>query len=364
VKAKSPSAESRQEPRNSIALGPRHPFPAWGAVLGVALVAELVWFSLANGNFFGGGAGMLSQIESFLPTGILALGVGLVILTGNIDLSAGAVASLSSVVVGTALATGMNMYVAILIAVAVGALVGLLNGLIVTLLGIDSLLVTLAMQFIASSVAVSLAGSNPPEGFSAAFVNLGEGSVGPIPIILIIFIVLSGVAAMLVGRTGFGRRAVLIGYNPAASRYSAIVVKRTLIGIFTLSGVFAGIGGVVLAAYFNAGRSDVGIDLLLPAITCVVLGGVDIFGGKGRIGEVVVAVFLLGYLTQGMLDSGFSSLAATMVTGLLLIVALVVKITFERAAGESFLGALQRRIRHRIPIPGAKNNKGRGEEPI
>ena len=336
----------------TIALGRRNKLPVWGSALGVALIGELVYFSVTNRNFAGGANGLLGQIELFLPTGILALGLSLVILTGNIDLSAGAIASLSSVVVGTQLAHGASMTKAIIIAVAVGALIGLINGLIVALLGIDSLLVTLATQFITSSVAVSLAGDSPPQGFDKSFVRLGQGKLVGVPISLIIFLVLALFTALLVGRASFGRRLVLTGHNPSAARYTGVSVIRTLIGVFTLSGVLSGIAGVVLAAYFNAGRADSGLSLLLPAITCVVLGGVDIFGGKGRVGEVVVAVLLLGFLTQGLLDSGFSSLTTTMVTGILLITALVVKIGFEKQADQSVLAVLTERIsqrRHSTP---------------
>jgi ribose/xylose/arabinose/galactoside ABC-type transport system permease subunit len=173
----------------------------------------------------------------------------------------------------------------------------------------------------------------------------------------LIFLVIAALVMLLIGRTGFGRRIVLIGYNPSAARFTGVRVMRTFVGVFTMSGLVAGIAGIVLAAYFNAGRSDSGMSLLLPAITCVVLGGVDIFGGRGRIGEVVLAVLVLGYLTQGLLNSGVSSLTATMVTGLLLIVALVVKIAFERRSGESFLGTLRRRFAART---GGSPGVGRG----
>ena len=331
---------------STIAMGARGKLPVWGLVLAALLVTELVYFSVTNHNFFGGGSGMLGQVELFLPTGILAMGLALVILTGNIDLSAGAVASLSSVIVGKELVAGHGMLVAIGLAVLVSALVGLVNGIVVALMGIDSLLVTLATQFIASSMAVSLAGDSPPQGFSHAFVRIGEGKVVGIPVSLIVFLVLGLATAGLVGRSGFGRRLVLIGHNQSAARYSGIQVPRTLIGVFGLSGLVAGIAGVVLAAYFNAGRADSGMALLLPAITCVVLGGVDIFGGNGRVGDVIVAVLLLGFLTQGLLNSGFSSLTTTMVTGLLLIVGLVIKIAFEQQNSErSILTTFADRLR-------------------
>ena len=348
---------TRPDLTSRIALGRRFRMPIWGSVLGVALVAELVWFSVINRNFFGGGVGMLNQVGSFLPTGILALGLGLVILSGNIDLSAGALASLSSVVVGVALTDGINLVLSIVIAVAVAAAIGFINGIIVALLGIDSLLVTLATQFIASSLAVTLAGDSPPSGFSNSFLTIGQGSLGPVPVILIVFLLMAVVVALTVGRTRFGRRVVLIGYSPSASRYTSITVVRSLTAVFTASGAIAGVAGVVLASYFNSGRSDSGIELLLPAITCVVLGGIDIFGGRGRIGEVVVAVLLLGYLTQGMLNSGFSSLTASMVTGLLLIVALIVKIGYERSDNESLLAAIKRRVLARVLPPGPAKSR-------
>jgi ribose/xylose/arabinose/galactoside ABC-type transport system permease subunit len=334
---------------STIAMGARGKLPVWGLVLGALLIAELFYFSITNHSFFGHGSGVLTQIELFLPTGILAMGLSLVILTGCIDLSAGAVASLASVIVGKELLSGHNMVVAILIAVLVSAVVGLINGIIVALMGIDSLLVTLATQFIAGSVAVSLAGDSPPAGLaqvSNTFHNIGRGKVIGIPIELLIFLVLGLATALLVSRSGFGRRLVLIGHNQSAARYSGIKVPQTLIGVFVLSGLISGIGGVVLAAYYDAGRSDSGTALLLPAITCVVLGGVDIFGGNGRVGEVIVAVLLLGFLTQGLLESGVSSLNTTMVTGLLLIVGLIIKIAFEQQTSErSILTTFADRLR-------------------
>lgn len=312
-----------------IQPGRPHRVPVWGSLLAAGLLVELVCFSVLNTNFFGGGTGMLSQIEIFIPTGLLALGETFVILAGNIDLSAGAVASLSSVVVGLLLVAHVNTLIAVVLAILVGTVVGLINGAFITLLGINSLLVTLATEFIASTIAVSVAGNNPPYNFPMAFANFGQGTIGPFPILLLAFAAIA-VLAVAGARTHLGRKVVLMGYSLSASRYSGINTRRTLLAIFTMSGTVAGISGVFLAAFYDAGRPDSGIDLLLPAVTCVVLGGVDIFGGKGRVGEVVVAVFLVGYLTQGLLDLGISSLAVTMLTGALLIAALTLKRFAER----------------------------------
>ena len=330
-----------------IALTRRHRVPAWGVTLTLVLVAELLYFTLTTRHFAEGGKGMLVLTEQFVPTGILALGAAAVILTGNIDLSAGATASLSAIVVGTELQHGTGMGPAIFYAIGIGVAVGLFNGLVVALLGIDSLLVTLATQFIATSLATSIGGESPPYNFSPAFQRLGTGLVGVIPVSLLIFGVLSVVVVTVVTYTGFGRALALIGYNRSAAEYSGIRARGVLVSVFTLSGALAGIAGVILAAYYNSARDDIGTTLLLPAITCVVLGGVDIFGGRGRIGEVVVAVFVLGFLTQGLLIQGRSSLTATMITGFVLIGALIIKVSVERAAGETLLAATRRLVGQR-----------------
>lgn len=336
----------------TIAADTRRRPAVWGTALAVAIAAELTYFTLTTRHFAEHGHGMLVLTEQFMPTGVLALGATLVILTGNIDLSAGAVASLSAIVAGTQLHAGASIVSAVVVAVAVATGVGALNGAVISLLHIDSLLVTLATQFIASSVATSIGGENPPYNFSRIFLRLGTGTVAGLPIALLIFLVLAAATAVLVTRTVFGRSLVLIGYSRSAADYSGISATRVLMGVFTLSGFAAGVSGVLLAAFYNSARADSGTTLLLPAITMVVLGGVDIFGGRGRVGEVVLAVFLLGFLTQGLLIEGYSSLTATMVTGLLLIAALVLKVWLSRAPGQSLSQALQNTLRRRLRLAG------------
>lgn len=314
----------------ALDLPRRWRLPAWGTCLVLAIAAELIYFTLTTRQFAGHGTGMLDLTEQFAPTGVLALGLAMVILTGNIDLSCGASASLAAVVAGTVLAKGGGPVLAIVAAIAVSTLFGLFNGLIVAFVGIDSLLVTLATQFIVTSIATSVAGASPPFGFPSAFTLIGQGSVNDVPIALLVFLVIGLLVTVAVGYTGLGRSLTLIGYSPRAALYSGIAIRGSLTAVFTLCGAMSGVAGVLLAAYYNSAQPQIGTDLLLPAITAVILGGMDIFGGRGRIAEVVLAVFLLGFLSQGMLIEGDSSLSITMITGLVLIGALVIKFAFER----------------------------------
>ena len=328
----------------SLALPTRYRVPTWGACLVLAIIAELTYFTLTTRQFAGHGTGMLNLTEQFAPTGVLALGLAMVILTGNIDLSCGASASLAAVIAGTVLSKGGSPALAIVAAIAVSTLFGLFNGLIVAFVGIDSLLVTLATQFIVTSIATSVAGASPPFGFPSAFTLIGQGTVNDVPFALLIFLVIALAVIVTAGYTGLGRSLTLIGYNPRAALYSGIAIRGSLTAVFTLSGFMSGVAGVLLAAYYNSAQPQIGTNLLLPAITAVILGGMDIFGGAGRIGEVVLAVFLLGFLSQGMLIEGESSLAVTMITGLVLIGALVIKFAFERDLRQRF-GARMQRLR-------------------
>jgi ribose/xylose/arabinose/galactoside ABC-type transport system permease subunit len=326
----------------TLALPRRWRVPAWGLCLLLAIVAELTYFTLTTRQFAGHGTGMLDLSEQFAPTGVLAMGLAMVILTGNIDLSCGANASLAAVLAGTVLDKGGSPTEAILLAIAASTLFGLFNGVIVAYVGIDSLLVTLATQFIITSIATSVAGASPPFGFPGAFTLIGQGAVNDIPIVLLVFLVIALAVIVTVSYTGPGRSMTLIGYNLRAAEYSGIAIRRTLTVVFTASGAASGVAGVLLAAYYNSAQPDIGTDLLLPGITAVILGGMDIFGGRGRIGEVVLAVLLLGYLSQGMLIEGDSSLSITMITGLVLIGALVIKFAFERNLRQQLNARLHR----------------------
>lgn len=318
----------------------------WVIAVTALLVVMLAYFCLTVPDFRGLGAtGILALSEQFLFTGLIALGEGLVIFAGEIDLSTGAMSSLSGIVMATLWQQGLNIWLAVVVALLVAALGGAINGLLVTRFGIASLLVTLGTQFIFSSVATAVGGNAPPYNFPKSFVNFaGTGTVGPIPDQLIAFAVIAGAMWLLVARTRYGRGLVLIGYNRAASRYSGVDVQRTLFRAFVTCGLLAGVAGIFVSGFYNAARDDLGDSLLLPAITTVVLGGVDIFGGKGRMSGVIVATFLLGFLYQGLLLRGNSSLTATMVGGIVLVLCLILKIALDRRAGLRLRDLLRRRF--------------------
>ena len=320
----------------------------WLAALVGILIAELLVFNLSISGFWSGsGSSGWLGTETFTFTSIIALGVMFVIFTGDIDLSVGALAGFSGIVMGELHLGGMNIWLAVVIALLVSAGIGLLQGLIITFFKLESLLVTLAGQFILGASSVAYEGAVPPSSFPHTFVKVfGTGTVVGIPNQLLIFAALALLSVLIVHRTRFGRQLVLVGHNRDAAAYAGIRVSLTRVRAFTLSGLFAGIAGVIIAATFNSVTDYIGTPLLLPAITAVVLGGVNIFGGSGRVAGVIIATFILGLLTIGLLDDGVGNNATSMATGVLLLGALTVKGVMDRRMG---LPSLIDRLRGRFP---------------
>lgn len=316
----------------------------WMISLVVVLAAELLYFNLGISTFWGGGWGsptsFLGDGESFLFQSMIALGVMFVIFTGDIDLSCGYMAAFSGVMMAEFHIGGMNIWAATVLAVIICGVIGLVQGLMITYFKLESLLVTLAGGFILNSAAVAWEGPVPPYGFPASYDSaLGDGNVSgtiQIPNQLIIFAVLAVLATLIVHRTRFGRQLVLVGHNRSAAAYAGVRVSVTRIRAFGLSALFAAIAGVCIAANYGTARDDLGPILLLPAIACVVLGGVDIFGGSGRVPGVIIATFIIGWLTPGLLQDNVNDTWTYIAPGALLLGSLTIKGIMDRRQGISW----------------------------
>jgi ribose/xylose/arabinose/galactoside ABC-type transport system permease subunit len=316
----------------------------WDRALAMILVALFTGFCILTPGFYAGFQGTLAITEEFLPFGFVALGLSVVILTGGIDLSVGSISGLSAVIMAILIKSyGVETWVAVCIAVVVGGALGWLNGLVITRLRVEPLIATLATNFIYSSVAVALAGASPPYGFGPQFGALGTGALaGWVPVQLLIFVAMAVGFSVLMTRTGFGRRIVMIGYNRDAAHYAGVSVASVERRAYCISGLTAAFAGIILASYYDAVRPDMGDILLLTSITMVVLGGISIFGGEGGILGVTLAVMILGVLRQGMLIAGFSDMVTTMLTGAILLSSIAIKNLFSSRGFD--LGLVVRRL--------------------
>lgn len=297
----------------------------WETLLAITLLV-LIWIGATLSPVFLTGRNFSNLIAAVIEVAIMSLPMALIIIAGEIDLSVEAMVGLSASVLGFLYAAGVPIEVAIPIVLAVGALGGLLNGVLVTRLGLPSLVVTLGTLALYRGLALVVLGSRGISAFPEWFTTFGFGSIPglPIPWPFVIYLLLAIALGLLLHRTWIGREIYAIGKNQAAARFSGVQVARIKLLLFVLSGTVAALAGIILTARFASARADVGTGLTLVVITIVLLGGVDIFGGRGTIPGVVLAFFTLAVLGNALRLANVSSDIQSIAVGLLLIVSVVV----------------------------------------
>ncbi len=231
---------------------------------------------------------------------ILAAGMTFVILTAGIDLSVGSVLACSGAVMAGLLAGGTPLVAGIGAGLILGTLLGLVNGAVVTRGKVQPFIATLAMLTIARGATLVYTDGRPITGLPDAFVWLGAGDVGRIPVPVIIMAVVFLVAHLILSRTVLGRYVYAIGGNEEAARLSGVNVIRVKTLVYAISGLLAAVSGVVLTARLNSAQPTAGSGYELDAIAAVVLGGTTLAGGEGSIGGTLLGAFIIGVINNGL----------------------------------------------------------------
>jgi len=314
------------------------------AILVVALIAIGAAVSpvfLAVNNF--------SNLSAALTeVALMALPMALVIIAGEIDLSVESMLGLSCAVLGFLWAGGVPLWVGIPIVLGIGALGGMLNGILVTRFMLPSLVVTLGTLALFRGLALVVLGPRGVSKFPDWFTTFGFRSVPgtPIPWPFVIFAILAIVLGVILHRTWAGRHIYAVGRNVEAARYSGVRVDRLKLSLFTLSGVVAALAGVIFTARFASARADAGEGMTLTVVTIVLLGGVNIFGGRGTIPGVVLAFLTLAVLGNVLRLTRVSTEMQSIATGALLILSVVVPMLAQQVRL-----AIERMRRDRHPPP-------------
>jgi rhamnose transport system permease protein len=309
-------------------------FLGWEALLAVVLVA-LIAIGTTVSPVFLSGRNFTNLTAAVIEVSIMALPMALIIIAGEIDLSVESMVGLSASILGYLYAAGVPIELAIVVVLIVGALGGLLNGFLVTRIGLPSLVVTLGTLALYRGLALVVLESRGISQFPEWFTGFGFGTVPglPIPWPFVVYLALAFVLAVLLHGTWVGREIYAIGKNQAAARFSGVRVARIKLWLFVLSGTVAALAGVILTARMASARADVGTGLTLVVVTIVLLGGVDIFGGRGTIPGVVLAFLTLAVLGNALRLTNVSSDIQSIVVGLLLIVSVVIPTLARRAKG-------------------------------
>lgn len=300
------------------------PLRRWeGLLLGLLLSVVLV-----NAAAVPGYLGLQNQsnlIVLGLEKAIVALAMTFVIVSGEIDLSVASVMGLSGVVMATLWQHGMPIELAALAAIGLGALLGMFNGFWVAFVGLPSLVVTLATLIGYRGLSYVMVEDRAITGLPESFKALSQAPLlGPLPASVLLYAGFVVAAVVLLHLSGFGRYVYVLGNSRDVARYSGVRVRRTQMGVFTMSGVVAAIAGVIFAARLGAVRGSTAEGFELEIITMVLLGGVSIFGGSGTMLGVILSTFLVLNLRNGMNLAGVSAQVQTGMLGALLILSVLV----------------------------------------
>ncbi|MFB9745010.1 ABC transporter permease [Pseudonocardia sulfidoxydans] len=288
----------------------------------------LVGTIVALGVFFAIASPAFLSIRNFTNIGtqtaivtIVAVGMTALIISGEIDLSVGAVLGLAGMMAAIVMRDVVNVWaVGVAVAVATGAVVGALNGWLTTRLMIPSFLVTLGMMGIARGISLSVTDTQPVlinnSSLSSVF-GVGAFLYVPVPIWwTLVAVVVLGV--LLHGAT-FGQRVYAVGGNATAARYSGVNTRKVKIWSFVLVGACVGLAAAVLTARTSAARPDFGTGLELDVIAAVILGGTSLFGGRGTVVATVLGSLLIGLLNNGLVLIGVSSSVQLVIKGIVII---------------------------------------------
>lgn len=259
--------------------------------------------------------------------GILAMGMMMVILTGGIDLSMGAVVGLASVCAAMFAHPGeFPLIVSVLVALLAGGAVGLCNGIGVSYGRLPPFIITLGTMSIARGLALVISGGAPVINLSDGFINLATGSFLGLPLLSYYLILVTAVVAFILSETVFGRHIYLIGGNSVSARVSGINVKLNLIGVYTIAGVLSGLGGLLMASRTNQGNPTLGQSYEMDAVTAVVIGGVSMSGGSGKWYGVLIGALMLAVIENGLTIASVDPNWKQIVKGLIIVVAVLMDV--------------------------------------
>jgi ribose transport system permease protein len=264
---------------------------------------------------------LLNIVRQTAIIATMAVAMTFVIAAGQIDLSVGAIAGLSSVTTALTIAR-FGPVAGVIVGLLTGLVVGAANGLLTTRLVIPSFLVTLGMMGVARGSAMWITDTAPVPILNQTYNTIfGSGNLGPIPSLLIWIVVVTIVGYVVLQKTPYGRQVIATGGNERAARFSGVNTRRIGFLVLTVSGVVSALAGMLYAGRLQSGRFQWGEGDELSVIAAVVLGGTSLFGGSGSVIGSVLGALLIGVVNNGLILMGLQSSQQIIIRGAIIIVA-------------------------------------------
>lgn len=291
-------------------------------IIYIGFVVIFIVFAIAlNDKGFLNPNNLLNIVRQTAMIAVMAIAITFVLSAGEIDLSVGAVAGLTTVTVAMAIAVGGPL-AGIAAGIATGLAVGIFNGWLTTRIGIPSFLTTLAMMGIAKGVAMWISATAAVPILSPAYSwFFGGGNIGRIPVLLVWMVVLAIIGHIVLRRTGFGRRVLATGGGETAARYSGIDTASIKFRVLVLSSCAAALAGMLYAGRLQSGRFQLGEGDELSVIAAAVLGGTSLFGGRGTVVGTVVGALMIGLINNGLILMGLEFSQQLIARGAIIILA-------------------------------------------
>jgi len=314
--------------RNSVLSAPRFGFRWLDAEIRGLLIALLVLCLLAvlfAPNFATTG-NLLDVLRQVAFTGIIACGMTLVIVAGEIDISVGSAIAFSSALFGVLVsAFGIPLWAAAVIVVLLGSAIGTVAGAVRALFNIPSFIVTLAMFSALRGGAMLLTDAIPIPILDEDFAIWGNGDVLGIPVPAVILLAAFAVFSVIASHTVFGRSVYAIGGNAEAAHLSGIPVRRIRSILFALTGGLAALSGLLMTSRLGSGNSNIGYGVEFAVITSVIVGGASLFGGKGSMLGTLLGGLFIAVLNNAMVLLGINSYAQDVANGVVVLLAVLVR---------------------------------------
>lgn len=271
-------------------------------------------------------ANLINILQQVTVNAILALGISVVIFTGGIDLSIGAVLAVSGIIMGKMMVDwSLPAVAAVPCAIVIGACFGTINGLLIAKCRLQPMIATLGILSVSRGAALTIAGGKTITGYSTGFRWIGSGTIGNtgIPVQILFMLVLYGILYYILKYRKFGRYIYSIGGNEEATRLSGINVVKYKTLAYTVCGVLASLAGIVLVSKLNSAQSVAGEGYELDAIASSVIGGASLLGGSGSVWGTLLGAIIMGVIRNGLVLLNVSTNLQRLVIGIIIIAAVL-----------------------------------------
>lgn len=287
----------------------------------LTLIALFIGLSIASPDHFLSKTNLSSVVRQTAVINLMALGMTLVIISGGIDLSVGAILAMGGLLGTMAMAKGQPILMGVLIGVFAGCVCGFFNGFLTTKLKINPFIVTLGTLGILRGTTLIISNGLPVHEIPPAFSYLGEGNLLGVPFVLWVLVICAVLVHVILEHTRLGRYAFSIGSNPDAAYYAGIPVAFHTTAVYAICGMLTGLGGMIEASRLMTGQPTAGQGYELQAIAAVVIGGGSLRGGEGSVIGTLVGAFIMGLLANGSDLLGISPYLQQAIIGATIIIA-------------------------------------------